>query len=715
MNPTTMRPRLLLVDDDVVLRGMATQTLRHAGFDVTSADCGEEGLRLFECSDFDLVLLDVMMPGLDGFEICNHLRATPRGATLPVLILTGLNDTESIEGAFQCGATDFVTKPINWTLLGHRVRYSLRASAVAETAIRTTEQLAMAQRLASLGSWEWSPASGELVCSQEMLRILGREGPSGQNVTATTLLDQVCEADRNIVRRARDAVANGGTPYELKFSLARTDGQKRVVYEQAGAWRNAAGQVEKVAAVTQDITDRVEAERRIHQLAFRDDLTGLPNRQFFVDMAAAAIERSRRLRSVCAVLHIDLDRFKGINDVLGHEGGDSLLRTMTDRLQTCIRRSDLVSADRGGATTEVIARVGANAFTILLVDIASDKLAGLVCERLLRAISQPLSLGTHELVVTASAGIALFPRDADEVQGLVQKAEQAMYTAKAAGRAQRRFFNEEMNRAATMRVALEQELRRAIGTGELCLFFQPKVNATSGEITGAEALVRWRHPRRGLMLPGDFIPLAEESGLIVPVGDWVLKTACEALQRWGKSGVNTVPFSINLASPSFEQGDLVERLDGVVQRCGIEARQLTFEITESMLMKDLDRTVAHLRALKRKGFGLSLDDFGTGFSSLSYLTQLPIDELKLDRSFVHDLTEGGRHAAIAGSIIALSRQFGLEVVAEGVETEEQAALLVDLGCPIQQGFLYARPMPAEEFGKLLTESTTLTRKPARCS
>ena len=348
-----------------------------------------------------------------------------------------------------------------------------------------------------------------------------------------------------------------------------------------------------------------------------------------------------------------------------------------------------------------LARVGGNAFTILLVDVRSVADAATVAQRLLRAIAQPVQVNGRDLVLTASIGIALYPRDGDTVDALLRYAEQAMYAAKAAGRAGYRFFDEEMNAAASAKLEVENDLRHAIVAGQLRLYFQPKVNAASGTMTGAEALVRWQHPQRGLVPPGEFIPLAEESGLIVPIGDWVIQAACEYLQRWGAAGLTTVPLSINLSSPSFMQDTLVAQLGAAVRSAGLQTRQLTLEVTESLLMQDIEGTIARLHALREQGFGLSLDDFGTGYSSLSYLKRFPIDELKIDRSFVRDVMNGGRDGAIVASIIELGRQFGLTVVAEGVETSPQSGYLLDHGCTIQQGFLFARPMPAEQFSALL--------------
>jgi diguanylate cyclase (GGDEF)-like protein/PAS domain S-box-containing protein len=710
MSPKPSVTHLLLVDDDLILRGMATQTLRHAGFEVTAVDSGEEGLRVFETELIDLVLLDVMMPGLDGFEVCSRLRAMPRGAQVPILMLTGLNDAESVEAAFRCGATDFITKPINWTLLGHRVRYSLRASASAEAAMQSSQHLANAQRLANLGSWEWHIDGDELTCSEELLKILGRPAGGGADLSVHKLLDHVCDADRHAVGQARDAAAGQGQPYQLDFSIVRLDGKPRILSEQASARLDASGRVVAIEAIVQDITARIEAERRIHQLAFYDGLTGLANRQLFMDFARMALERARRLRSLCAVVHIDLDRFKSVNDALGQQGGNAVLRMLAERLQETIRCADMASTHRVDADSEsepeMVARVGGNGFTLLLVDIASNEQAALITNRLLQAVSEPLHLYNEALVLTASAGISLFPRDASDASGLAEKAEQAMYAAKAAGRARVRFYDNQMNAAASVRLMQENDLRRGIDEGEMCLFYQPQVNAATGEMTGAEALIRWRHPRRGLVSPADFIALAEETGLIKPLGEWVIRAVCEAISRWQANGLSQIPVSINLSIANLVDSDLVENLEMALHKFGINAKRLTLEITESMLMSDPDRTVARLHLLREKGFGLSLDDFGTGFSSLSYLKRFPVHELKIDRSFVRDATRGGLDAAIAGSIIELGKQFGLHVVAEGVETAEEAAFLVARGCTAHQGYFYARPMPVEDFEDFLARQLT---------
>jgi diguanylate cyclase (GGDEF)-like protein/PAS domain S-box-containing protein len=688
--------RLLVVDDDLIVRDMAAQTLRHAGFEVLEAESGEEALSLLEHEAIDLLLLDVMLPGIDGHELCRRLRALPHGERLPILMLTGLNDTASIDQAYRSGATDFIAKPINWTLLAHRVRYGLRASAAAEGVLRSRERLARAQQLASMGSWELAADSGRIVSSGELARIFGTPVTGTDGQAPPDFLDRICENDRAQVHAARDAALRDGTPYQLTFTIERFDGQARTVFEQAVAVRDGLGRVTGIEAITQDVTDRIEAQRQIRRLALNDSLTALPNRDFFCELAGPALHRAWRLGSECAVLHIDLDRFKSVNDAFGRTVGDQVLRTASERLQACIRAGDLATIGRPGAGSEVLARVGSNAFTMLLMDVGGAADVASVAQRLMDALAQPLTVAGSELILSASIGIALFPRDANNVEALMGRAEQALYAAKAAGRAQHRFFDEAMNAQAGARLARESDLRRAIADGELRLHFQPKMDALSGRMVGAEALVRWQHPKRGLLLPGEFIPLAEEVGLIVPLGDWVMRSACEALRRWRALRLATIPLSINLSAPSFLQEGLVQQLDALLLKFGLHAKQLTIEVTESLLMQDVGRTVERLQALRERGFGLSLDDFGTGFSSLSYLKRFPIDELKIDRSFVKDVGRGGKDGALVASIIALGGLLDLRVVAEGVETRAQSDFLIAHGCNQQQGYLFARPMPAED-------------------
>ncbi len=692
--------RLLVVDDDDVMRTMATHTLQMAGFDVVEASDGTQALAVLVAGDIDLVLLDLVMPGIDGYQVCRQLRARPQTALLPVLVLTGLNDTASIDAAYEAGASDFIAKPIHWTLLSHRVRYALRASAAATSALRTRQQLERAQQIAHMGHWEMALGGQQFQCSAGLAQVYAMAPQVAACATPADFGRRVGAADRERVLAARVAAVTAGQPYQMSFEVRRDDGAVRTVFEQVVVLRDAAGRPERLEGITQDITDRIEAERRITQLAHYDSLTGLPNSRFFLELCAPALERSARLGSVCALLQLDIDRFKAVNDAVGHAEGDMVLREVAERLMASVRASDVLGNARG-LQEPVLARVGANAFNLLLLDVDQAKAAGSVAERLLRALSAPLLLVGRELVLTVSAGIAMYPRDATDADGLVRCAEQALYTAKAAGRAQHRFFDEAMNLAASARLARESDLRHAIGQGQLRLYYQPKVDAGSGATVGAEALVRWQHPARGLVPPGDFIALAEESGLIGPLTDWVLDTACTDLQTRVDAGLPPLPVSVNLAAPSFADPALPGRLLALLARHRLTPTCLVLEVTESLLMTDVDRAVQRLAALRAAGFAIALDDFGTGYSSLSYLNRFPVDELKIDRSFITDVAQGGRHSAIAASVIALGREFGLRVVAEGVETAAQAEFLLRQGCRQQQGYLHARPMPAEAFAQRL--------------
>jgi diguanylate cyclase (GGDEF)-like protein/PAS domain S-box-containing protein len=694
-NATT---NLLLVDDDMLLRRMAAKSLRHAGFVLSEAVDGEQALAQFAAQPSDLVLLDLEMPGLGGHEVCARLRATPAGARVPILILTGCNDTESIERAYQNGATDFITKPINWVLLSHRVRYALRASRAVAAAQRSEESKARAQQLAGLGSWAVTP-DGHLQVSAELLRLYGV--PAASHWTQHDFLAHVQEADRARVAAARSAMARQGTPYQIEFGVQREDGSRRRMFEQAAPVADEHGRARGFEGITQDITERVQAAERIRQLHCYDETTGLPNHRFFVELAAAALERARRNGSTCAVLHADVDRFVRVNDALGRAGGDAALKLMAQRLRSWLRGGDLVAVDAEATDHDVVARVGSNAFTLLIENLAGQEAAAAVARRLIDSIAQPIEVAGQSLVLTASIGIALFPTDAQDAAGLARCAEQALRVAKAAGRGQHRFFDEALNTRAASRLQREAALRHAIEVGQLCLYFQPKKDARSGAWTGAEALVRWQHPERGLVPPNEFIPLAEETGLIMPLTDWLLETACRQLRAWADAGLPCLPLSVNLAAPNLADPGLPDKLNTLTRRFDVPASWLVLEITETMLMRNVESVVARLQALRSQGYGVSLDDFGTGYSSLSYLKRFPIDELKIDRAFVTDVARGGRDGALATAIIALARGLELRVVAEGVETVEQSAFLLQQGCWLQQGYLFSRPLPAEAFEALL--------------
>ncbi len=474
-----------------------------------------------------------------------------------------------------------------------------------------------------------------------------------------------------------------------------------------GWWREFLLRKEFVARTALD-DSRAAAEQRALQLAHYDEVTGLPNRRLFGELAAPVLERARRKRAGCAVLHVEVDRLSTVHDVYGRGQVDVVLTAITQRIRLCMRSDDLAAISLWGEEPCVVARLGDSGFSMLIADLDTQERASVVAQRILAALAQPILVDAQPLVLSASIGIAMYPGDAQDLAGLAHCAEQAARASGDAGGAQHTFFDEALNARARERVVLEAELRHAIQAGQLCLHYQPKVDVRNCQIVGAEALVRWQHPQRGLILPGRFISLAEENGLIVPLTDWVLQAACTSLRRWADAGLRAVPLSVNLPASSLADGRLLEQLDALMQRYALQPSSLMIELTETMLMRDAASAIEALGRLRARGYGLSLDDFGTGYSALSYLKRLPVSEIKIDRSFITDVARGGRDGALAAAVITLGSELGLQVVAEGVETAEQSEFLLGRGCVLQQGYLYARPLPLEAFEAMLKDGVAVT-------
>ena len=456
------------------------------------------------------------------------------------------------------------------------------------------------------------------------------------------------------------------------------------------------GGVSHYIGVFSDITERKNAEARIQHMAHHDALTGLPNRVLLQDRLEQATLKARREGKHTAVLFMDLDRFKNINDTLGHDIGDGLLIQVANRCHAALREIDTVS------------RQGGDEFVVVLPDLAQTQDAGMVARKLLAALEQPFLLGSHALTVTASIGIALCPGDGQSASELLRNADAAMYRAKADGRARYEFYSADMNSSLLGELLLETQLRGAIERDELRLHYQPKVDAASGRLSGMEALLRWEHPQLGLLAPARFITVAEDSGLIVPIGEWVVRTACRQMRSWLDSGLDPVPVSVNLSAHQFVHQDIVGLVDRVLAENSLAAGRLELELTETVLMRDMGHTLEVLERLRKRGVGLSIDDFGSGYSSLGYLHTFPVQVLKIDQSFVHGIRPGGSDGKIASAIIALGHSLGLEVIAEGVETEFQRAFLAAQGCNHFQGYLFGRPVSGDAIAERLPRCQPLT-------
>ncbi|HEV8701071.1 MAG TPA: EAL domain-containing protein [Candidatus Polarisedimenticolia bacterium] len=691
---------ILVVDDEAAVRQFLRGALEHKGFRVIEAENGAQAVELCRSRRPELILLDVNMPEMDGFEACAAIRCLPGSETTPILILTSLDDLESVSRAREAGATDFALKPISMPILDHRVRYMLHAKSNLDRLVRSEERLARAQRIARLGNWEWDVQSGTVHWSEEMYRLYSViPGPAAPG--RDRLLDRIHVDDREMVSRAIVEALRGSRPYSLDFRVAAPDGAERFVHEEAEILFDRSGTAVRMVGTTQDITERKRAEGQIRILAYYDGLTLLPNRRLFLEKLGVTLENVRRRGGLHAVLFLDLDRFKQINDTLGHGVGDRLLQAVAERLRKSLRSSDAIARGDLSGTNEDVCRLGGDEFIVSISNITRGEDAATVAKRILEALQLPFRLDEQEVFISASVGISLFPQDGTDLETLLKNADAAMYQAKEAGRNNCQFFSQSMNVTAVKRLTLENKLRRALEREEFQLYYQPQIDVRTWSIVGAEALVRWRHPVLGLVSPSEFIPLAEETGLILPIGDWVLRTASAQALAWQKAGHGSVVVAINISGRQFRERNLAKMIEQALGGIGLDPHRLELEITESVLMRSAEETVDTLKMLKTMGARIAVDDFGTGYSSLSYLRRFPIDRLKLDQSFIHEIVADRGTAAIVAAVIGMARGLGLEVIAEGVETPEQRTMLFQEGCHIMQGYLFGRPLPALEFEQLL--------------
>lgn len=700
---TPQMPRILIVDADPAARAAMAESLTAAGFTVVEAESGSQALEIVAESAPDLVVLEVEMPGLGGIETCALLRQRPHGEEVPVLIATGLGDAETIGHAFEAGATDFVEKPIDANLLPHRIRFVLRASRALSDLGHTLshlrdsrERLANAQRLARIGNWEWIPGEAEMLWSEEVYRIFGLEQRTGV-ATYEALMRVVHPDDHDAVEKALREVSCESTAMSLDHRIVTASGAERAIHHQAEVGQGPGGVADCIYGTIQDITDRTRAQEKIHYLAYYDGPTGLPNRRMLSDHLERVLDNARRQNRMAALLFLDLDRFKRINDTLGHGIGDELLRAVASRMIACLRHSDQVGrTSRNGAT---VSRLGSDEFTAVLTELPSSSAVEIVARRILNALRPPFTLHGHEIVMSASIGIAMFPSDGADASSLLRSADTAMYHAKEAGGETYRFFSESMNDRAVRNLRLESGLRNALDRNQMYVEYQPLIAGGTGRVCGAEALLRWTSPEFGSVSPAEFIPVAEESGLIGELGEWVLRTACAQLQRW-RAAHPDLHIAVNVSSHQVRKPGLSGIVEGALRDSGLDPAHLELEITESALLGNEECVVSTLNDLKDMGVRLALDDFGTGFSSLSHLVHFPIDTLKIDQSFVHDIG-GPQSGVVIAAVLAMAHRLQLSVTAEGVETREQEEFLRSEGCDRFQGYRFSRPLSPEAFEALL--------------
>ena len=678
------KPLVLLAGDDENERETIWRVLAEFGFRVAVAEDGASAFDLFLKIAPDAVLLDLQSGDPDGFAVCKSIRGHTRGRETPIFMIAERDEKDLIELAYRIGATDVIFKPIALSVLPYRIRYGVRT----------------AQSVSDL--------TGLLRAIPDLIFIVNengevQDGLSGPDATHTLQIKALatasqinfypCENDDSALKHIRKALETGKPQvYEHELEALGIHLETRFVTRDKNT----------VLAIVRDITERKAAEAKIYNLAYYDELTELPNRELFIQSLEKTIAVARRDDQKFALLFVDLDRFKRINDTLGHTIGDELLKDVANRLAQCTRATDSIThLDSGVGDFIDLARLGGDEFVIKLYGAGSEQAVSAVATRIINALTPPFNCAGHQFVVTPSIGIALYPQDGETGEKLLMNADSAMYAAKNVGRNNFKFYSETMRTKSLHRLDLENLIRTAIDEDQFDLHFQPKIDASTFRLVGAEALLRWTHPTRGSISPADFVPIAEETGLIIPIGDFVVREACKQVKVWTTSPVGAVPVSVNISSHQFRESGFVDNVLDAVTSAGIETAQLELEITESVLLHDVERTLLQLNSLKEAGLSLSIDDFGTGYSSLSYLKRFPIDTIKIDQSFVTDLHGDTDDAAICAAIIAMSHQLGLKVVAEGVETKEQLKFLRRHKCDHVQGFLFSRPLSAEAFFELL--------------
>jgi diguanylate cyclase (GGDEF)-like protein len=594
---TSARPRLLIVDDISDNRTILTRRFQRRGFDVVEAECGLTAIELIDKESFDLVLLDVMMPGMDGIETLKRIRSEHSASVLPVIMVTAKSESTNIVDALELGASDYVTKPVDFAVALARVNTQISRK-------RAVERVALA--------------------NEELRKV-----------------------NEDLERRVEERTSR------------LIDANQRLKVE---------------------IADREESQARSQYLAYHDSLTGLGNRLLFKEQLEEALKDVSVASHPLAVLFLDLDGFKAVNDTLGHSIGDLLLKSVATKLRDILPRTDR------------IARLGGDEFAILQISAAQPGSSIALAEKIIEVVGQPNSIDGHDVTVGASVGIAVARPGDMNTENFLKSADLAMYSAKSDGRGTYRMFDPEMDAIVQARRLLERDMRTALAQDGFRLFYQPLVNLQTKKVTAFEALMRWQHPERGMVPPSDFIPVAEEMGLIVQLGEWALRQACAEATEWP----DDICVSVNLSPLQFSKGNLVSSVMSALASAGLPASRLELEITESVLLEKSERNITILNQLRDLGVRISMDDFGTGYSSIGYLRSFPFDKIKIDQSFVRDLLVDEGSLAIVRAIAGLGVSFGMITTAEGVETEEQMRCLNLEGCIEVQGYLYSRPVPADE-------------------
>ncbi len=677
--------------------------IEEAGFEVAATD--DEGAAR------DLLLRlspDVVVVGTGeshssmtrALDFVRDIRGGVQGATSPVVVLVNRRPEEAVELAYAAGATDVWIDCTGEVVWKKRLPFVVSAARALDALSRSSQKLERAKRLARFATWEWDLATHRVSWSEKLRYLLAREVPEEAS-GLDAVLAMVAECDRSRVAEKIAECIKERRPFRFDHRAIRPDGSELVLHQEGDVVAGGFSDEAIVEAVVVDVTEIKKAELQIHNLANYDSLTGLLNRLSFLDLLENARARSERSGGPLAVALLDMDRFKEVNESLGHGAGDQLLKDVAGRLLSSVRKGDCVARE-GDGFIATVARQGGDEFLIMLSDVEEAHQAALAARRLLGVLRRPFRVGDQEVFATASIGIAFAHQGTTDTEELLRQAEIAMYSAKEGGRNCIQFFDESMNQAVVDRFEVENRLRRAVARNELVLHYQPLVRARSREIVGVEALVRWQHPVKGLLCADEFVPLAEQTGLIVGIGRWVLRTACQQARSWREKGAPALRLSVNLSPRELRAPGFVASLARILEETEMQPSQLELELTERGVVGNDPRTLEVLLRLKEIGVRLAVDDFGTGNTTFHYLKNFPLTTIKIDKSFTEGIANDPKDAAITKALLAMAHRLELNVVAEGVENEAQFSFLGENECDEVQGYLFGRPIPASDFLRALT-------------
>ncbi len=703
--------QLLIVDDEPLMRSGLRYHLEDEGRCILECGTGAEAIALIKADEIELVLLDINLPDISGLEILEWIRANRKSTA--VILVSGDDSIESAIKALRHGAAEFIRKPYSVDDIRHKVSSVIHSRQLERNNVLMTARLEQSERLHRF----MVESSPDIIYTLDRTgcftyvngRVESILGYTREELIGSPYFTIVHDDDRDRAiyafnEKRTDHRATTNLEIRLKCkkgSAHRIFEDRKVVtmlssvgmYESAPESAEGIGHTRRYLGtygVARDITERKLAEETINFQALHDHLTHLPNRRLFRDRLELAIVQAKRNGGGLAVMFIDLDRFKLVNDTHGHTEGDELLRNVAQRLRGCIRAGD------------TLARQGGDEFTALLTDLRDDADATVIAEKIIEDFKIPYNVVGNEFRATASLGIAIYPRDGETAETLIRNADIAMYKVKANGKNGFQVYSPEISACYQDRLVLENELRRALRNDEFELHFQPQINVNSRRIVGMEALLRWRHPVHGLLNPGGFIELAEETGLMASITDWVLIEACTHMAAWRAMGFLDLRLAVNFSPSEFERNDVVERICSQIDRHCIPGENLEIEITENLLLSETVGVVEKMRSLRSRGVRIAIDDFGTRYSSLNYLRSFPVSAIKIDQSFVRDLPERHGTSPIISAIVGIARGFGLQLLAEGIESSEQMNVLRELGCEEMQGYFFSRPVPGCDVKGLLT-------------